>query len=93
MAIWSLVLAVLTLGGVGSVLGIVLGIKARTKIAMSGERGAGLAIAGIVVGVLTLIGAVAYWVLIAHHLMHSGGGYGGGAGGGGGSTGGGGGGY
>ena len=56
MAIWSLVLSILTLGGAGS-------------------------IAGIVVGVVTLLIAIAYWIFIA---MHTGGGGGGGTGGGGG---------
>jgi hypothetical protein len=47
---------------------------------MTGERGAGLAIAGIVIGVLTLIFAVAYWIVIAGHfggMSHGGGGGGG----------------
>lgn len=84
MAVWGFVLALLTLGGVGSVVGMVLGAKARNRIATTGERGAGLALAAIVVGVLTLIGAVVYWVLIAQHLGGGGGGGGTGSGGGGG---------
>src|SRR3954452_21539826 len=83
MAVWGLVLAVLTLGGVGSVLGIVLGAKARQRVRQSGEGGAGLAMAAIIVGVLTLIVAVAYWIVIAQHLGGSTGGSGGGTGGGG----------
>ena len=86
LAIWSFVLALLTLGGVGSVLGIVLGARARGQAFARGERGAGLALAAIVVGVITFIGAIAYWVLIA---MHTGGGGGGGGGGGNGGSGGG----
>jgi hypothetical protein len=80
MAIWSLVLSILWLGGLGSVAGILLGVSARRRIAGTGERGAGLALAGIVVGVLTLLFAVAYWIVIA---MHTGGASGGGGGGGG----------
>ena len=80
LAVWSLVLAVLTLGGVGSLLGIVLGARARTQIQREGGRGMGLAVGGIVVGVLTLIGAVVYWVIIAQHV--GGGGGSGGSGGG-----------
>jgi hypothetical protein len=79
MAIWSLVLSIITLGGVGSIAGIWLGTAARRRIPETGERGYGLAVAGIVVGVVTLIIAIAYWIFIA---MHTGGG-GGGAGGGG----------
>lgn len=82
MAIWALVLAVLTLGGIGSVLGIVLGAKARGQARVAGERGAGLALAAIIVGVLTLLVAIGYWVVIAQHLGGSSGG-GGGSGGGG----------
>jgi hypothetical protein len=78
MAIWSLVLSIITLGGVGSIAGIWLGTAARRRIPETGERGYGLAVAGIVVGVVTLIIAIAYWIFIA---MHTGGG--GGAGGGG----------
>lgn len=82
-AIWSLVLSIVWLGGVGSAAGIMLGISARRRIAGTGERGSGLAIAGIVVGVITLIFAVVYWVVLAMH----GGGYGGSGGGGGGGGG------
>jgi len=86
MAIWALALAILTLGGIGSVLGVVLGAKARGRTEATGERGHGLATAAIVVGVVTFIVAIAYWVLIAKHF----GGGTGGSGGGGGGTGGGG---
>ena len=81
MAIWSLVLSILTLGGLGSIAGIWLGVTARNRIGHSGERGRGLAIAGIIVGVITLLFAIGYWIVIARHL---GGGHGGGSGGGGG---------
>lgn len=81
LAIWSLVLSILTLGGLGSLAGIFLGISARRRVAATGERGAGLAIAGIVVGGITLIAAIAYWVVIAQHIGGTGGGgYGGGGG-------------
>jgi hypothetical protein len=85
MAVWALTLAILTLGGVGSILGIILGAKARRRVQASGERGARLATAAIVVGVLTLLFAIGYWVVIAQHFGgHSGGGGGGSGGGGGG---------
>jgi hypothetical protein len=77
MAIWSLVLSILTLGGLGSIAGIWLGALARRKVAETGERGRGLAIAGIVVGVITLLVAIGYWIFIA---MHTGGGGTGGGG-------------
>jgi hypothetical protein len=80
MAIWSLILSILWLGGLGALAGIALGISARRRIASTGERGAGLATAGIVIGVVSLIIAIVYWVVVAVHM----GGYGGGGGGGGG---------
>ena len=80
LAIWSLVLSILWLGGLGSVAGILLGVSARRRIAGTGERGAGLAVAGIVVGVITLLFAVAYWVVLAMHTGGSGGSGGGGGG-------------
>jgi hypothetical protein len=83
MAIWSLIVSILWLGGLGSLAGIMLGFSARRRIAETGQRGAGLAIAGIVVGVITLVFAIAYWVFIARYLGghgHTGGGGGGGGG-------------
>jgi Domain of unknown function (DUF4190) len=68
MAIWSLVLSILTLGGLGSVAGIWLGAVARRRVAETGERGRGLAIAGIIVGVITLLFAIGYWIFIAMHI-------------------------
>src|SRR5215470_14329651 len=85
MAIWSLILSIVWLGGLGSLAGIFLGISARRRIAGTGERGAGLAAAGIVIGVITLVFAIAYWAFIAKHM--GGGGTGGGHGGGGGGYG------
>lgn len=82
MAIWSLVLSILWLGGLGAVAGIVLGTSARRRIATTGERGAGLAAAGIVVGVISLIIALAYWAFLVAHTGGHGGGHGGGGGGG-----------
>lgn len=84
MAVWGLILAILTLGGVGSVLGIVLGAKARQQVRGSGERGANMAVAAIIVGVVTLLFAIGYWIVIAQHF---GGASSGGTGGGGGGSG------
>jgi Domain of unknown function (DUF4190) len=85
MAIWSLILSILWLGGLGSLAGVALGAAARRRIAWTGERGAGVAVAGVVIGVITLLFAIAYWVFIAMHVGGGGGyGHGGGSGGGGG---------
>lgn len=83
MAVWALALAILTLGGVGSVLGVVLGAKARGRVRETGEGGGGLALAAMIVGVLTFVVAVVYWIVIAQHFGGSGGGGTGGGGGGG----------
>lgn len=71
-------LSIINLGGLGSLAGIALGFAARGRIAETGERGHGLAIAGIVIGVVTLVAAIAYWVVIAMHTGGTGGGGGGG---------------
>lgn len=56
-AVASLTLALVWLGGIGSILGIALGLLARREIARSSDaqRGAGLARAGIVVGVFGML--------------------------------------
>src|SRR5215467_13269970 len=78
MAVWSLILSVVWLGGLGSLMAIVLGAMARRRIAETGERGAGLAVGGIVIGLVTLAFAIAYWIFIAGHMGGTSGGHGGG---------------
>lgn len=62
-AIGSLVFGILWLGGVGSVLAIVAGHYALHQIRRSGGqlRGEGLAIAGLVLGYVGLIAAMAIY--------------------------------
>ena len=56
MAIGSLVASIVGVCcGIGSIVGIVLGFVAMNQIKQSGENGNGLAIAGIAVGVITLL--------------------------------------
>jgi hypothetical protein len=62
----------------------VLGSAARRRILWTGERGARLAVAGIIIGVITLLFGIAYWVFIVTHIGGGGGGGGYGHGGGGG---------
>jgi hypothetical protein len=78
MAIWSVILSIVWLGGLGSLVGIALGASARRRIAATGERGAGLAATGIVIGVVTLIIAIIYWAVLAVHMGGTSGGGGGG---------------
>jgi hypothetical protein len=82
-AIWSLILSIITLGGIGSLAGIALGVSARRRITHTGERGNGLAIAGIIVGIITLLAAIGYWIILAKYMGgHGGTGHGSGGGGG-----------
>jgi Domain of unknown function (DUF4190) len=65
MAIASLILGIVWLGGVGSLLALIFGIVGKNQIEASGgsQSGRGLATAGIVLGILGLIGAV-LWILL-----------------------------
>ncbi len=63
-AVWSLVLAIVSLGGIGSIAGIALGVRAHRRISETGERGRGLAIAAVVIGVVTLFLSIAYWAYL-----------------------------
>jgi hypothetical protein len=68
LAIASLVLSIVTLYGVGSLLGIVFGLIARRQTRDTGQSGAGLALAGVIVGTVTLLLCVWFWSeLISHH--------------------------
>jgi hypothetical protein len=74
-AIASLVLSILGLFGIGSLLGIIFGHRARKEIRASGgyEGGEGLATAGIVIGWVTLVLfalALAFWIW-AFTVIHS----------------------
>jgi len=67
LAIASLVLSILGLFGIGSLLGIIFGYKARREIRESRgyQSGDGLALAGIIIGFVTLVLfalAVAFWI-------------------------------
>lgn len=55
MAVVSLVSSVVTLFGIGSIIGIALGVYALNHIAVTGEGGRGPATAGILVGAVTLL--------------------------------------
>jgi hypothetical protein len=68
LAIASLVCSVIGLCcGVGSIIGIVLGFIARSQIRTSGQAGDGLALAGIIVGFITLVLSIgAYFVFNAN---------------------------
>jgi len=62
LAIASLVLSLVWLGGLGSLLAVILGFVALSQIAYGRRKGRGLAIAGVTIGFIGIIGLV---VLIA----------------------------
>jgi hypothetical protein len=66
MAVASLVLGILWLWGFGSLLALIFGIVGKNRIDASGgaEGGRGLAIAGIVLGIVGLVGAVLVTILV-----------------------------
>jgi hypothetical protein len=65
MAVWSLVASVVgVLCGVGSIVGIVLGSVALSQIKQTRQQGYGLAVAGIVVGIASLIISL-IWMIYA----------------------------
>jgi hypothetical protein len=73
MAVASLVLGIVWLGGLGAVLALIFGIKARRQIdlARGAQGGRGLAIAGIVLGIVGIVGALIYWPLVAFAATHA----------------------
>ena len=66
LAIASLVLSIIWLGGLGSILAVIFGIVARRQIRRSQGRqgGDGLALAGLLVGVVGLLGVALVWGLL-----------------------------
>jgi hypothetical protein len=58
-AIAGFVLSLLGLFGVGSVLGIIFGVIGRRRAQTSGQKGEGLAVAAIIVGIVTLLAFIA----------------------------------
>ena len=70
-AIAGFVLSLLGLWGVGSVLGIIFSVMGRNRARRTGQRGEGLAVAGIVIGIVTLLGFIAVVATgHAHFYVH-----------------------
>ena len=63
LAIASLVLSIVWLGGLGAVLAVVLGFLARGAIKKSqgAQTGEGLALVGIIIGLIGILGAALLW--------------------------------
>jgi hypothetical protein len=66
LAIVSLVLGVVWCGGIGSLFAVIFAVQARRSIRRSGgtESGDGLAIAGLVLGIVGIVGAVLTTLLV-----------------------------
>jgi hypothetical protein len=73
MAIASLVLGIVWLGGIGAVLALIFGMKARKQIDWSNgtQGGRGMATAGIVLGIIGIVGAVLYWAFVIIAAAHA----------------------
>jgi hypothetical protein len=78
LAVASLVCSLVWLGGLGSILAIIFGFVARAQIKRStggvdgggGVQGNGLAIAGIIIGVVGLVALVAFVIVVAAVVHH-----------------------
>jgi len=71
LAIASLVLSLIWLGGLGSLLAVIFGVIAKRQIKSTGQSGSGLATAGLVIGIIGIVGSVVLYssvVLIAHKV-------------------------
>jgi hypothetical protein len=79
LAIASLVLSIIWLGGLGAILAVIFAIIALRRIAASQGRvkGRGLSIAGLIIGIIGIIGAAVTWTVVglvaanAHHVTVS----------------------
>ena len=50
--------------GIGSVVGVVFGFLALNQIKQTGQSGRGLAIAGIAIGIISIVGGIIYWIIV-----------------------------
>jgi hypothetical protein len=70
-AIASLVLSIVWIGGLGSLLAVIFGFMARGQISRTGQGGNGMAVAGIVLGILGVVGAIGWYVALAAAVSHA----------------------
>ncbi|HVT64461.1 MAG TPA: DUF4190 domain-containing protein [Mycobacteriales bacterium] len=71
LAIAGLVVSILWLGGLGSLLGVVFGHISRSQIKRRPQRGAGIALASLIIGYIGLVGSVVFWANI-DNIINSG---------------------
>ncbi|MEI2784566.1 MAG: DUF4190 domain-containing protein [Candidatus Nanopelagicales bacterium] len=61
----SLVLSLLGIFcGIGSIVGVILGFIARGQIKRTGQGGDGMALAGIIIGIATLVISIGVYVIV-----------------------------
>lgn len=66
LAIASLILSVVGFFcGIGSIIGIILGFIARGQIKQTGQGGAGLATAGIIIGFVTIVLSILFYIWVS----------------------------
>ncbi len=67
LAITSLILSIVWIGGLGSIAAVILAIVALRRIRAAGGRigGRGLSIAGLIIGIVGILGAILVWSLVA----------------------------
>lgn len=68
LAVASFVFSILWLGGLGSILGLILGLVAVWRIDSSAEKGQGFAVAGIILGALGLIVTAVLIILVVQAI-------------------------
>ena len=68
LAVWSLISSLVGfLCGIGSIIGIVLAIVALNQIKRTAQHGRGFAISGLLIGVLSLIVFLVWYILTVSH--------------------------
>jgi len=72
LAIASMVLGIIWIWGLGAILALIFGYVAKRQIRETGQRGSGMATAGIVLGWIGIIGTILITVLLvtAAHTIH-----------------------
>jgi hypothetical protein len=71
LAIAGLVVSILWLGGLGSLLGVIFGHISRGQIKRRPQRGAGVAMASLIIGYIGLVGSIVFWANI-DNIVNSG---------------------
>jgi len=75
MAIASLILGILWIGGLGSILAVIFGHIARKEIreGRASAQGGGLALAGIIMGWVGIVALIAYiiFIIALNHAVNS----------------------